>query len=57
MEFIIFDNNEHVLILVKLKATGHGGEVYKGLLGKNKGFFLSYLVVQWFMPKKFLTNN
>ena len=36
--------------LVKLKTTGHGGEVYKGLLRKGEGS-LSYLVVGWFMPK------
>ena len=37
---------------VKLKTTGHGGEVYKGLLRKSKGP-LSYLVVGCFMPKNF----
>ena len=36
--------------LVKLKTTGHGGEVYKGLLRKGEGS-LSYLVVRWFMPR------
>ena len=45
--------------LVKLKTTGHGGEVYEGLLHESKGFFYfkSYLVVGWFMPKKIPIKN
>ena len=37
---------------LKPKTTGHGGEVYKGLLPKSKGH-LSYFMVRLFMPKNF----
>ena len=40
MEFVIFVNNEHAFTLVKLKTTGHGGEVYKRLLRKSKRSFI-----------------
>jgi hypothetical protein len=42
--------------LVKLKTTGHGGEIYKGLLRKGEGFFF-ILSRGWVVHAKVISNE
>ena len=45
----------NMLLLLRLKTTGHGGEVYKGLLLKIKGSFI--LSRGWVVHAKKTSNK